>query len=70
VRLAAVAARLGGQLGLLLWEVDEPVARAFFDASVVAAEEADDPALSAWVAEASSKCREDYAALVDDVRCL
>jgi transcriptional regulator with XRE-family HTH domain len=50
-RLARVAARLGGQLGLLLWELDEPVALAYFDASVVAAEEAGDPALAAWVAE-------------------
>jgi transcriptional regulator with XRE-family HTH domain len=50
-RLAAVAARLGSQLGLLLWKVDEPVALAYFDASVVAAEEAGDPALGAWVAE-------------------
>jgi transcriptional regulator with XRE-family HTH domain len=50
-RLAAVAARLGSQLGLLLWEVDEPVALVFFDAAVVAAEEAGDSALGAWVAE-------------------
>jgi transcriptional regulator with XRE-family HTH domain len=50
-RLARVAARLGGQLGLLLWDLDEPVALAYFDASVVAAEEAGDPALGAWVAE-------------------
>jgi transcriptional regulator with XRE-family HTH domain len=50
-RLARVAARLGGHLGLLLWELDEPVALAYFDASVVAAEEAGDPALGAWVAE-------------------
>jgi transcriptional regulator with XRE-family HTH domain len=54
-RLARVAARLGGQLGTLLWELDEPVALAYFDASVVAAEEAGDPALAAWVAE----CRGD-----------
>jgi transcriptional regulator with XRE-family HTH domain len=50
-RLARVAARLGGQLGLALWELDEPVALAYFDASQVAAEEAGDPALAAWVAE-------------------
>jgi transcriptional regulator with XRE-family HTH domain len=50
-RLARVAARLGGQLGQLLWDLDEPVALAYFDASVVAAEEAGDPALGAWVAE-------------------
>jgi transcriptional regulator with XRE-family HTH domain len=50
-RLARVAARLGGHLGLLLWELDEPAALAYFDASVVAAEEAGDPALGAWVAE-------------------
>src|SRR6266545_3864004 len=50
-RLARVAARLGGHLGLLLWELNEPVALAYFDASVVAAEEAGDPALGAWVAE-------------------
>jgi transcriptional regulator with XRE-family HTH domain len=50
-RLAAVAARLGSQLGLLLWELDQPAAQAYFDASVVAAKEADDPTLGAWVAE-------------------
>jgi transcriptional regulator with XRE-family HTH domain len=50
-RLARVAARLGGHLGLLLWDEDEPVALAYFDASLVAAEEAGDPALGAWVAE-------------------
>jgi hypothetical protein len=50
-RLAGVAARLGGHLGLLLWDTDEPVALAYFDASMVAAEEAGDPALGAWVAE-------------------
>ncbi len=51
-RLARVAARLGTQLGVLLWELDELVAAlAYFDASVVAAEEADDRVLGAWVAE-------------------
>ncbi len=50
-RLARVAARLGGHLGLLLWELDEPAALAYFDASEVAAEEAGDPALGVWVAE-------------------
>ncbi|HZD01287.1 MAG TPA: helix-turn-helix transcriptional regulator [Actinomycetes bacterium] len=50
-RLARVAARLGGQLGLALWERDGPVALAYFDASQVAAEEAGDDALAAWVAE-------------------
>src|SRR5919198_1098928 len=50
-RLARVAARLGGHLGLLLWDEDEPVALAYFDASLVAAEEAGDPALGTWLAE-------------------
>jgi transcriptional regulator with XRE-family HTH domain len=50
-RLAVMAARLGSRLGLLLWESDQPTALAYFEAAAVAAEEADDPALGAWVAE-------------------
>ena len=50
-RLAAVAARLGGQLGLLLWEVDQQIALVYFDAAMVAAQESDDPALTTWVTE-------------------
>jgi transcriptional regulator with XRE-family HTH domain len=50
-RLAAVAARLGSQLGLLLWEVDRPIALAFFDAAMVAARESDEQALVTGVTE-------------------
>jgi transcriptional regulator with XRE-family HTH domain len=50
-RLARMAARVGGHLGLLLWDLDEPIAMAYFDASEVAAEEAADPALGAWVSQ-------------------
>jgi transcriptional regulator with XRE-family HTH domain len=50
-RLACVAARLGVQLGLLLWEHDRWVALAYFDVAEVAAEEAEDAALGAWVTE-------------------
>jgi hypothetical protein len=48
-RLAAMAARLGSRLGLLLWESDQPTALAYFEAAAIAAEEADDPALGAWI---------------------
>ncbi len=50
-RLARVAARLSGQLGLLLWELDARMALAYFDAAHVAAEESGDPALITWVAD-------------------
>ncbi len=50
-RLARVAARLGSQLGWVLWDLDEPLALAYFDASTVATVEAADPTLDAWVAQ-------------------
>jgi transcriptional regulator with XRE-family HTH domain len=36
-RLAAVATRLGIQLGLMLWDIDQPTALTYFDAAMVAA---------------------------------
>ncbi|HZD69972.1 MAG TPA: hypothetical protein VFA45_14025 [Actinomycetes bacterium] len=38
-------------MGLLLCNLDQPVASSYFDAAAVAAEETDDPELGAWVAE-------------------